>query len=317
MKIVLLDSLTVNPGDLSWDAIAKLGEFTWYESTPKELRAERIGDAEAALVNKTHLDRATIEACPNLRYIGLFATGYNIVDVGAARERGIPVTNVPGYSTAAVAQHTLALLLEITNQVGWHDARVKEGMWSRDPEFAYRDMSLVELAGLTLGVIGYGGIGRAFARIAVAMGMKVVAYRKNTSVPPDPGVEYAALDTILTESDVVSLHVPLLPDTERMINGRSLSLMKRGAILVNSSRGGLIDDNAVAAALRDGKLAAYGADVASVEPVSSDNPLLGAPRCILTPHIAWAPKATRKRLMERVAENLSAFQAGCPVNVVN
>lgn len=318
MKIVVLDGFTTNPGDLSWDGLAALGDFVCYEETPDELRAERVGDAEIVLINRTPIDRATIEACPNLRCIALFATGYNGVDVAAARERGVDVLNIPHYSSMAVAQHGMALLLEIANGVARRDVEVKAGKWGEDPDYAYHDIDMVELWGLTMGVVGYGDIGRAMAGMALGMGMEVIATRRNRSVPPDDArVRYVDLDELLAASDVVSLHVPLFPETKGMIHAGSIARMKDGAILVNTSRGGLVVERDVAAALESGKLAAFGTDVTATEPVADDSPLLRAKHCFITPHIAWAPRATRRRLLDMMRANLHAFMSGTPINVVN
>jgi Lactate dehydrogenase and related dehydrogenases len=318
MKIVVLDGFTVNPGDLSWAPLEALGAMTCWDETPDELRIPRIGDAEIILVNRTPLDRQTIAACPNLKYIGVFATGYNMIDLEAARERGIVVANVPHYSTMAVAQHGMALLLHIANRVCRYDAEVKAGRWTLDADYAYRDALPVELAGLTLGVIGYGAIGRAFGTMGLAMGMEVIATRRNMSGPPeDSHVSYVGKHELLERSDVVSLHVPLTTETEGMIDAAAISMMKDGVIVLNTSRGGLLAEEDVAVALRSGKIGALGTDVTAVEPIRDDNPLLGAPNCFFTPHIAWSPRATRLRLVDRAAENAAAFLAGKPVNVVN
>lgn len=318
MKIVVLDGFTVNPGDLSWAPLEALGAMTCHDETPDPLRVERVGDAEIILVNRTPIDRQTIFACSRLKYIGVFATGYNMIDVEAARERGIVVVNVPHYGMMAVAQHGMALLLHIANRVCRYDAEVKAGMWTRDPDYAYRDTLPLELAGLTLGVIGYGAIGRAFAAMGLAMGMDVIATRRNMSGPPeDSHVSYVGKHELFERADVVSLHVPLTTETTGMINAAAISIMKNGVIIVNTSRGGLLIESDVAAGLRSGKVAALGTDVAAVEPIRADNPLLDAPNCFFTPHIAWAPRATRRRLLDLTVENVAAFLAGKPMNVVN
>lgn len=318
MKIVVLDMFTLTSGDIGWDEFSAMGEVTCYPGTPDDLRVQRIGDADAVLVNRTSLDRATLEQCPNLKYIGVFATGYNLIDVDAARERGIAVANVPGYSTMAVTQLTLALLLELTNRAGSLDRGVKNGRWTMEQGSCFWDHSLVELSGLTMGLIGYGGIGRAVGEVALALGMRVRAYRKRMEVAPEnPGVEYAPLDKILAESDVVSLHVPLNPQTRGIINSAALDQMKKGTFLVNTARGALIVEQDVAEALESGKLAGYGADVTEIEPIPSDSPLLTSPNCVLTPHVGWVPLATRKRLFGEAAKNLSSFFQGKPRNIVN
>lgn len=318
MKIVVLDMFTLTSGDIGWEQFSAIGDVTSYPGTPDELRVERIGDAEAVLVNRTALDRKTLEQCPNLKYIGVFATGFNLIDVDAARELGIVVTNVPGYSTMAVTQLALALLLELTNRVGSFDNEIKKGRWTMQPGSCFWDHPLVELYGLTLGLVGYGGIGKAVGDVASALGMKVLAYRKKMDIPPaNQNVIYAPLDQILSEPDVISLHVPLNPQTRGIINKDSLAKMKNGAFLVNTARGALIVEQDVADALTSGKLAGYGADVTEVEPVPAKSPLLTAKNCVLTPHIGWVPLATRKRLFTEVAENLSSFLKGTPRNVVN
>lgn len=317
MKIVILDGVTVNSGDLSWDCFSVLGELTCYDETPDELRIERIGDAEIVLVNRTHLDRETILGAPNLKYIGLFATGYNWIDIEAARERGVVVSNVPHYSSRAVAQHAMALLLHITNRVAYHNDQVKAGRWTNDSDYAYHEAPLIELSGLTLGVIGYGGTGRAFAEAAVGMGMEVITTRNVMSGPPeDSHISYGSRYELFDRADVVSLHVPLNDETRGMIDAAAISRMRDGVIVLNTSRGGLVDSGAMAAALRSGKVGAYGTDVTLPEPVSANDPLLTAPNCVITPHIAWAPLATRRRLVELTAENVGAFLAGRPINVV-
>lgn len=318
MKIVVLDMFTLTSGDIGWGDFEAVGDVTCYSDTPNELRAERIGDAEIVLLNRTPLDRETIERCPNLRYIGIFATGFNLVDIDAARERGVTVTNVPGYSTMAVTQHTLALLLELCSRVGSFDAEVKKNRWVMREGSCFWDHSLVELSGLTLGVIGYGGIGKAVADVALALGMRVLAYRRRMDAPPEnPRVQYAGLDELLSGSDAVSLHAPLNAETKEIINAASLAKMKDGALLVNTARGALVVEADVAAALRSGRLGGYAADVTAVEPLPADSPLMTAPNCVITPHVAWAPLATRKRLFAQVAANLTAYLRGEAVNVVN
>ena len=312
MKIVVLDGYAANPGDLSWAALEALGELTVYDRTAPEAVVERIGDAEMALTNKTELGRAQLAAAPKLKYVGVLATGYNVVDVAAARELGITVTNVPAYSTDSVAQLTIALLLEICHHAGEHNRAVQAGRWTNSPDYCFWDTPLIELAGKTMGIIGYGRIGRRVAELARCLGMKVVAW---TRTPRDP--ECVSLDELLRVSDVISLHCPLFPETRGLINRETIAKMKDGAILLNTSRGPLIDDRALSEALKSGKLYAAGADVAAVEPIAADNPLLGLPNMILTPHIAWATLEARTRLLDIAAKNAQAFLWGEPVNVVS
>ena len=317
MKIVVLDGFAENPGDLSWEGLEKLGELTVYDRTAAEDIVSRIGDAEVVFTNKTPLTEATFAACPNIRLVSVLATGYNIVDCAAAKKRGIPVCNVPGYSTAAVAQFTFALLLELCHHVGHHSEAVHAGRWTSNADFCFWDYPLVELTGKTLGIIGFGSIGKAVGRIAKAMGMRVLA---TGSRPTEEGrqiAEYVELDTVLTQSDVISLHCPLFPETTGIINKASLAKMKDGAMLINTSRGGVLVEADVAEALNTGKLAGAAMDVVSVEPISAENPLLTAKNCILTPHIAWAPKEARQRIMDMSVENVEAFLKGDPVHVVN
>ena len=319
MKIVVLDGYAGNPGDLSWDALGKLGELTVYDRTPADtdLVTERIGDAEIVFTNKTPLSRQVLTACPKLKFVGILATGYNIVDVDAAKELGIPVCNVPGYSTDAVAQMTLALLLEICLHVAHHSQQVHAGQWSNSRDFCFWDYSLIELAGKTMGIIGFGSIGQKVGTLAKCLGMKVLA---TGSRPTEAGRaigEYVDLDTLLRESDVISLHCPLFPENREMINKESIAKMKDGAILLNTARGALIVEQDVADALNSGKLYAAGLDVAAVEPLPATSPLIGAKNCIMTPHIAWATKEARQRLMNIAVHNLEAFLAGKPENVVN
>lgn len=318
MKIVVLDGYTENPGDLSWEPLAELGELTVYPRTPAEEIIPRIGDAEIVYTNKTPLTRDTLLACPSVRFIGVLATGYNVVDVQAAREKNIPVCNVPTYGTSAVAQFTLALLLELCHHVAEHAASVQAGEWSRCPDFCYWKHPLIELKGKTLGIIGFGRIGQEVARLAAAFGMEVLAYDRRTDPSLEtPSIHYAELDTLYARSDVISLHCPLFPETEKMINADSISRMKKGVLLLNTSRGGLIDEPALAAALQDGTVAGAGLDVVSTEPIRMDNPLLGLPNCLITPHIAWAPKESRQRLMDVAVDNLRSFLNGRTQNAVN
>jgi len=316
MNIVVLDGYTLNPGDLSWDAFHQLGNCTVYDRTaPGEVLCRACG-AEVLITNKTVLSADLMAALPKLRYIGVLATGYNVVDVAAACAHGVTVTNVPGYSTRSVAQHAMALLLELSNHVGIHAAQIPQGRWSASKDFSYWDRPLRELDGLTMGIVGYGTIGRCVAELARAFGMKVLANSRK-KFEAQPGIRWAPLDELLEASDVVSLHCPLTDETRAVINARSLALMKPTAFLINTSRGPLIDESALAAALREGCIAGAALDVLSAEPPPSDNPLLAAPNCLITPHQAWASGAARIRLLAVAAENLRAFVAGKPVNVVS
>jgi glycerate dehydrogenase len=316
MKIVILDAYAANPGDLSWDEFAALGELTVYDRTAQEYAAARIGDAEVVFINKVRLTDDIFAACPNLKLVSILATGYNIVDLAAAKRRGITVCNVPGYSTRAVVQMTFALLLEICQQVGLHSGAVHTGRWQTCPDFCFWDRPLIELDGKTIGIVGYGAIGSAVGTVAQALGMKLLVTARHEKPVPE-GARFVSLPELLAQSDVVSLHCPQTAENARMIDAGALAQMKDGAILINTARGGLLDEQAVADALRSGKLLAAGMDVVSAEPIRADNPLLTAPNCFLTPHIAWAPLETRRRLQAISAENLRAFLAGKPQNVVN
>lgn len=320
MNIVILDGYTENPGDLSWADFEKLGQLTVYDRTAQDDRAEiirRIGAAEVVITNKTPLDRQTIEACPAIRYIGVLATGYNIVDTDAARERGIPVTNIPDYGTMAVAQFTIALLLEVCHHIGHHSVAVHAGRWEQSADFTFWDYPLIELAGKTLGLIGFGRIGQMTAQVARTLGMRVLAFDDHESDAGRALADYVPLDTLLAQSDVISLHCPLTPQTQGIINATTIAQMKDGAILINTARGPLVVEADLAQALNSGKLAAAAVDVVSREPIAGDNPLLQAKNCIITPHIAWASKESRARLMDIAVENLAAFLQGNPRNVVN
>ncbi|MGE4455213.1 MAG: D-2-hydroxyacid dehydrogenase, partial [Sphaerochaeta sp.] len=314
-KIVILDGYTENPGDLSWDGFREMGEVVVYDRTPSDAIADRIADADIVITNKTPLSRETILSSGKMRYIGVLATGYNVVDIQAATEQGVLVTNIPTYGTDAVAQFVFALLLEICHHVQNHSDAVKKGKWSSSPDFCFWDYPLIELAGKTMGIIGYGRIGQATARIAKAFGMRVIAY----DAFQDPALKesYVTLDTLLGESDVISLHCPLFPETKGMINKQSIAKMKDGVILINNSRGPLIVEQDLADALNSGKIAAAGVDVVSSEPIREDNPLLTAKNCLITPHISWAPKESRQRLMDIALANVRAFLTGEPENVVN
>ena len=311
MKIVVLDGYTENPGDLSWETLEALGETTVYEYTKPEEVTERIGDAQIVLTNKTPITAQIMDACPGMKYVGVLATGYNVVDVAAARERGVVVTNVPTYGTDAVAQYVFALLLEVCHHVGHHNARVQEGRWTQGRDFCFWDYPLMELAGKTFGVIGYGRIGRAAARIARAFGMNVIAYG-----PHAQGEECRTLDEVLGGSDVISLHCPLTQDNAGLICEASIAKMKDGVILINTARGGLINEADLRAALMSGKVRAAAVDVASVEPIREDNPLLGLDNCLITPHIAWASLEARQRLMDVAVDNVRSWLQGHTVNNV-
>lgn len=318
MKLVILDGHTANPGDLSWDEFAQLGTLEVFERTSVEQMAARLQGAAIAITNKVVLNRAVISALPDLRYISVTATGYNIVDIEAARERGIVVCNVPEYSTQEVAQAVFALLLELTNRTGHHAATVRDGKWSRSKDFCYWDFPLVSLARLTLGIVGYGRIGRAVSRIGQAFGMKILATRRTRSNDAaNDGVQFVEMDALLRESDVITLHCPLTPETKGLVNSQFLSKMKRTAFLINTARGGLVDEAALADALNHDRLAGAGLDVLSTEPPSPDNPLINAKNSIITPHIAWATKASRIRLLKISAENIRGWLNGKPQNVVN
>jgi glycerate dehydrogenase len=317
MKIVILDGYTANPGDLSWNGLKELGELTVYDRTPPEEIVHRIGDAGVVLVNKAPITRAVLDACPGLKYIGVLATGYNVVDTEAAKERHIPVCNIPGYSTAAVAQLVFALLLEICHHAGAHSEAVHQMRWTKCRDFAFWDFPLIELAGKTLGIIGFGSIGRTVAAAARAFGMKILIYTRTRRETEKTQTDYVSLEELLTGSDVISLHCPFNTETQSLINRRTIALMKDGAILINTARGQIINEADVAEALNSGKLYAAGVDVVSAEPVGEDNPLLTAKNCFITPHIGWAPKECRIRLIAITVENLRAFTAGRPVNVVN
>lgn len=315
-RLVILDAYATNPGDLSWAPIEKLADCTIHDRTAPADVAARAGNADAVMLNKARLDAQAIAQAPNLKYVGILATGWNTVDLDAAYRRGLVVTNVPGYSSDSVAQHTFALLLELTNHVGQHATDVRAGGWSRNPDYCYRLTPQIELAGLTLGIVGYGQIGQAVARIGRAFGMRILAHRRHTGTPPPVDVEYVSLDRLFSESDVVSLHCPLSPATTGLVNGQRLALMKPSAFLVNTARGPLLVEHDVAAALRNGTIAGAALDVLSTEPPAPDNPLLSAPNCLVTPHLAWATAAARKRLIDMAADNYRAFLDGKPIHCV-
>lgn len=320
MKIVILDGYTENPGDLSWDGLRALGDLIVYDRTPLNDNEEiirRIGNAEIIYTNKTPLRADVFERCHQIRFVGVLATGYNVVDIVAAKNHGVKVCNVPTYGTASVAQFAIALLLEICHHVADHSKAVHEGRWNSCPDFCFWDTPLIELAGKTMGIIGLGRIGRATAKIAEALGMKVIASDEH---PCEEGLQratYVPLDILFSQSDVIVLHCPLLPSTTGMINKDTIAQMKDGVIILNNSRGPLIVEEDLAAALWSGKVYAAGLDVVSEEPISADNVLLSAPNCFITPHISWAPKESRQRLMNVAVSNLEAFLKGTPVNVVN
>ena len=318
MKIVILDGYTENPGDLSWAGLEALGELVVYDRTPADQVAARIGDAEVVYTNKTPITEETINACPNLKFISVLATGYNIVNVEAAKKRGIPVTNIPTYGTAAVGQFAIALLLEICHHVGAHGEAVAQGRWESCPDWCFWDYPLIELADKTMGIVGYGRIGQATGRIAQALGMKVLAHDSyHNPALESESMRYVPLEELLEQSDVIALHCPLFPETEGMINKTNIAKMKDGVIIINNSRGPLIVEQDLADALNEGKVYAAGLDVVSSEPIKPDNPLLKAKNCLITPHISWAPKESRQRLMDIAVENLQAYVNGAPVNVVN
>lgn len=316
LKGVVLDGYAANPGDLSWSALEELADLTvWDRSAPAEV-AGRIRDADVVFLNKAVLSGDSIRSAPRLRYVGVLATGYNTTDLAAARERGVAVTNIPGYSTMSVAQQAWALLLELTNAAGAHARDVADGGWTRNPDYCYWLSPQVELAGLTLGIVGFGAIGQAVGRMGRAFGMRVLANRRHMDEPPGDGIEWAPLDRVFAESDVLTLHCPLTEETAQLVNAARLATMKRGALLINTSRGGLLDEDAVAAALHSGQLGGVGLDVLSAEPPPATNPLLSAPHCVISPHLAWATKAARRRLLAEAAENLRAWLDGRPRNRV-
>ncbi len=318
MNIVVLDGYAMNPGDLSWSEMEKLGELTVYDRTPKEFLLKRIGDAEIVLTNKVILSREIIEKTPALKYIGVMATGYNVIDTTAATERGIVVTNVPAYSTDSVAQLVFAFILEFCHHVGEHNRTVQEGSWTASKDFSFWNYPLIELKNKTLGIIGYGAIGKAVARLAEAFGMHVRVFSRTVRHELETDkTKFVTLNEVLEQSDFLSLHCPLTEDTKGLINKDNILKMKTGAFLINTSRGPVIDEQEVADALNIGKLGGAAVDVVSVEPIIKENPLLGAKNCIITPHFAWAPFEARTRLMDTLVSNVRAFIQGNPVNVVN
>ncbi len=311
MKIIVLDGCVENPGDLSWEPLAALGELTVHDYTAPADIIARIGDAPVILTNKTPITREVMDACPQLRYVGVLATGFNVVDVAAAKERGIVVTNVPSYGTQAVAQFVMALLLEICHRVGHHNAAVQQGRWTAGRDFAFWDYPLMELAGKTIGIVGYGRIGQATAELAKAFGMEVLAYSRRGE-----GAPYVSLDELYARSDIVSLHCPLTPENAGMIDRAAIAKMKDGVILINTARGGLINEQDLREALLSGKVYAAASDVVTVEPIPADSPLLGLDNMLITPHIAWASKEARQRLMDTAVDNVRQFLLGTPVNNV-
>lgn len=319
MKIVILDGYTENPGDLSWNCVSQFGELTVYERTPinnKEI-ISRIGDAEIVLTNKCPIDREVIDACPNLKYITVLATGYNVIDTDYAAEKGIPVSNVPTYGTAAVGQYAIALLLEICHHIGYHSDAVHAGKWADNDDWCFWDYPLIELADKTIGIIGFGRIGQTTGKIAKALGMRVLANDTHETESGKMIAEYVDRETIYRSADVIALHCPLFPDTKGIINKESISKMKDGVIIINNSRGPLVVEQDLADALACGKVAAAGLDVVSTEPITHDNPLLSAPNCIITPHISWASNESRQRILDCTEKNIRSFLAGKPDNVVN
>ena len=317
MKIVVLDGHTVNPGDLSWDALREMGEVEVYPRTAANEILERVKGADIVLTNKVPLNAETLSKLPELKMIGVLATGFNTIDIEAAREQGIVVCNVPAYSTDSVAQMVFAHILNITNRVDSFARQNREGRWSEGPDFCYWDAPLCELAGKTLGIVGLGSIGCKVARIARDFGMDVFAYTSKNSADLPEGIQKTTMEGLLGTSDILTLHCPLTPETRKLINEDSLRWMKKGAILINTGRGPLVDEQAVADALASGRLGAYGADVMCSEPPAADNPLLSQPHAYLTPHVAWATREARSRLMEIAVANVKAFEAGIPQNVVN
>ena len=320
MKLVVLDGYTENPGDLSWEGLKEFGELTVYDRTSyveSPLIAERISNAEIVITNKTPISRTTIDKCPNIRLIAVLATGYNVVDYNYAAEKGIPVVNVPTYGTASVSQFSIALLLEICHHIGHHDKTVHEGKWAENADWCYWDYPLIELEGKTMGIIGFGRIGQAEGRIAKALGMNVIAYDLYPNESGRVIADYVTLDELFANSDVISLHCNLTPENTEMINRNNIAKMKDGVILLNNARGQLVNEADLADALASRKVAAAGLDVVSTEPIKADNPLLSVPNCIITPHISWAPKESRSRIMDSTVENIRAFIAGKPVHVIN
>ena len=317
MKIVILDGHAVNPGDLSWDCFRTFGDVTVYERTDPTQTIQRLQDAEIVMTNKTPITAEILVACPTIRLICVLATGYNVVDCAACRDRNIPVCNVPDYGTAAVSQFTFSLLLELCNRVGLHSDAVHNDEWTNCPDFCFWKTPQMELSGKTLGIIGFGRIGRAVGRIAKAMGMKVIAYNRSRHPEGEAIGKYVDLDTLLNESDIISLHCPLTTENTGLINANTIAKAKDGVMLINTARGGLLNEQDVADALRSGKLKAAAVDVVSSEPIKKANPLLTAPNCIITPHMAWAPIESRQRILDCTVSSIQAFLDGTPINTVN
>ena len=317
MKIVVLDGYTLNPGDISWAALEALGELTVYDRTPADKTVERIGEAEIVLTNKTRLTADVFDAASNIKFVGVLATGYDVVDVAAAKQRGIPVCNVPGYATDAVAEMVFALLLELCRHIGAHAEAVKNGEWTASPDFCFWKHPMSELNGKTMGIVGLGRTGQKTAVISQAFGMKVLAVSGSRALPESDTLSYVTMEQLLARADVISLHCPLTDATKHLINEDTISRMRDGVMLINIARGGLIDEQALADALNCGKVAGAAVDVVSAEPIHVDNPLLGAKNIIITPHIAWAARPSRERLMEQTAKNVAAYLSGQPINVVN
>lgn len=319
MKLVITDGYCENPGDLSWEPLKQFGELVIYDRTEddEDKIIDRIGDADIAIINKVPITERIMDACPNLKAIAILATGYNVVDIDAARKRGIPVCNVPAYGTDAVAEFAMSLLLELCHHVGHHADAVKEGRWESCPDFCFWDYPLMDLHGKTMGIIGFGRIGRTTGKLANAFGMKVLATGSRPTPEGEALADYVDLDTLLARSDVIALHCPLLPGTKDIICRENIEKMKDGVIIINNARGGCVVEQDLADALNSGKVAAAGLDVVSTEPISGDNPLLTAKNCIITPHISWASRECRQRILDTTVENVRSFLAGIPKNVVN
>jgi glycerate dehydrogenase len=318
MKIVVLDGYTLNPGDLSWNAMKELGELVVYDRTPVDKIVERINDAEVILTNKVILTKEILQKTPSVKYIGVTATGFNVVDTIAAKELGIIVTNVPAYGTSSVAQLVFGFILELCHHIGEHNRAVQNGEWANSEDFTFWNFPLIELAGKTLGLIGFGAIGQATAGIAVAFGMNVIIYSRTKKPEFETDkIKFVEFEEVLSRADFLSLHCPLTEQTKGLINTTTISKMKDGAFLINTSRGAVLEEQDVADALNSGKLAGVGVDVVSAEPINKDNPLLKAKNCIITPHFAWAPLEARERLMNTLVKNVAAFMSNNPVNVVN
>ena len=320
MKITILDGYTENPGDLSWDGVARFGNLKIFDRTSltdEQEIIDHIGEADIVITNKTPINSHVLDSCPSIRFITVLATGYNIVDVKYAAQKGIPVSNVPSYGTEAVGQFAIALLLEICHNIGYHNNTVHDGKWSNCKDFCYWDYPLIELAGKAMGIIGFGRIGQTTGRIARALGMRIIAYDNHPTESGKQIGDYVELETLYAQSDVICLHCPLFPETNGIINRDSIAKMKNGVIIINNSRGSLIVEQDLVDALHCGKIAAAAVDVVSTEPIPKNNVLLSAPNCIITPHISWAPKESRQRIMECTAENIQAFLNGVPINTVN